>query len=204
VISAYTDFIPWIQLRVPTCPPLLIQQAVQASVRRLCMESENYIIEQAPYNLTADEFVYTITPPPFYDIVRIFDVRIKTDTTNQDPTSKGPTVDPTGYRYQMPDILEFGSEPVDANYANSMYIRWVVAPREDYTVFDWYYVTRWVDVIRDGALAYLYLLPGRPWTSTELYVEHEGKFIKGMSQGRRESYTSGTSRQISIALGSFT
>jgi len=202
-ISSYSDFYTTLRVRASSCPDMLLLQAIQFAVRQFCIDSESYIWESDPYDLTDSEFVYTIdqTPTGIYDIVRIKDVQIKTDTGTTTMHDKGPVVWDRGYNLQRPNILEFTSPPVSDDYSDSMYVRLVLAPFEDYTTMDYDYINRWMEPIRAKALAYLYSIPGRLWSDPVQSANFEAIYRKWVASARRENETEGTDRQLSMARG---
>lgn len=204
-VTSYASFYSSVRPRVAPCPDQLILQALQFAVRQFCIDSEAYVWESDPYDLSTDEFVYTLdqAPTAIYDVMRVKDVRIKLDSDTSSFSNKGNVVWDRAYTFIKPNILQFVDPPVEDDYTDSMYVRLIMAPFEDYTTFDWNFVNRWMEPIRAKALAYLYSLPRRLWSDPVQADNFEAIYRRGVAMARRENETEGTNRQLRMAGGSF-
>ena len=202
-ISAYADFLPAMQPRLPDCPEYLITQALQLGGREFCIESECNTQELTAIDSVADQKDYTVAAPSDYEILRILQVRVRTEDEVTDGED-GTILDPNKYEFELQSLnLKFYAAPFTEVITSGLVVEVVVAPEEDNDTLNAQFLQRWSAPIKAWALFYLYSIEGRTWSSTSLASFYYDKFRRGVSYGRREAHVLYTSYKPRMQAPSF-
>jgi len=204
-ITAYTDLLPSMRVRLPDCQDNMIEQALWLAGREFCVESEAYIQQLDAIDSVADQKEYTLTIPDQFDPIRVFEVRRRTEDEVTDG-EKGTKIEPSEFDFHIEtNILEFFTAPFQEVITDGLVVKLVLAPQEDEddTELDFDWVRRYARYIKAGAFAHLFSMPKAPYFDAGEAAKWEMEFRKGVAYARREVKVNGTTRQMRIAGGSF-
>ena len=131
-ITAYTDLIPTMNVRLPDCSPEMIEQALWLTGREFCLESEAYIEELTPIDSVVDQKEYTLTIPSLFDPLRVFEVRRLTEDEVSDG-DKGTVISPSKYNFHIKsNVLEFFPAPFQEVITSGLVVELVLALEQEF------------------------------------------------------------------------
>lgn len=202
-ITTFSSLLPAMKPQLPGCEENLILQHLQLAMREFCLETEAYIVERS-FSGVADQKDYTISAPSNTEVLRIFEVRVRSEDEVTD-SEDGTVQNHNGYEYELLDEnLKFQVAPFSEDITDGLVVETVLAPLEDYTgILDTAFLTRWSRGIQNGALFNLQSMPDVPWASPGKAGFNYLEFRKQIGYARREVSVQFTSRTLQMGGRSF-
>lgn len=105
---------------------------------------------------------------------------------------------PIAYYCPYPDVIRYVPIPT-ADVADEIIVHAVMRPTDPTNLTHEFIVSLYYDVILDGVLGRLYLMPNKPWSNRELGLLHTTQFKKGYLSARndaRRGYTYTSTRRV--------
>jgi len=203
--TAFTDLLPAMQNRLPDCNAYMIEQALMLGCRDFCRDSEAYVVQLTAIDATEDTKEYTLSIPTQFDVVRVHEVRRRTEDEVTDD-EKGTVIDEGEYDFHIDtNVLEFFTAPFSEDITDGLVVKLSLMPQEDEddTELDFDWVNRYVNYIKAWAFYHLQSMAQTPWFAPQQAAMNFAKFREGVGLARRELYTGFTRRQLRFQGGNF-
>jgi len=211
----FEELLPYVLPAVPTCSNMLAVQSLRRAAIDLCQESRIWRSTQHPLPLGNESCEYEFEPPDTAERVRIEWVtyegrRLEPTTELQlfkcNPEWPTRTGKPTHFLEMNTKAIRLWPTPenwfsaVDSNMplptinetdydkqpcAITVRISCkpsITASGMDGTVLDDHY-----NAIVNGALAYLFMIPGHPWSDVTMGQQYQGAFTQGVARAKYQA-----------------
>lgn len=155
---------------VPEAPLLTIRETLARMARELCTEADVWVQRDEPVVVAAN------TDYPQVAASQGEPLRIVSLTLSGRERVQG-----NGFRQPAPTVVEFDRRPETSLIYGQLACRPLPGEMPPYEV-----VSRWGEVIADGARWRLLLLP-QPWRDPELATYYQQRFLAGVADARQHS-----------------
>lgn len=180
-----SDFLPQVLTHVPGCIDLLAKNAVLEAAIEFCERTKVNDEALAAIDVLADTGTYNLTAPASTEIVEILSV--KHDGESLDPTSRAALdADRPDWETDTDTPLAYFSDPgrttvtlgptPDADLVGGLVVRAAVRPARTATTIDDFLYNQHLQAIAHGALARLFAMAKKEWTSAAKSKEHRDAF----------------------------
>lgn len=165
-----TELVNQVVQDVPEAPLLTIREMLSRMARELCTEADAWVQEGEPVVVAANT-IYPQVVASRGEPLRIVSLALEGRERVQGD----------GFRQPAPTVIEFDRTPE----ASMLYGRLACRPTHgDMPPEE--VVSRWGEVIADGARWRLLLLP-QPWRNAELASYYQQRFLAGVADARQHS-----------------
>jgi hypothetical protein len=179
------------------CPTVTLRRAYMRAYREWCQQTQ-WLRTNIPGATVVDEPQYALGNDPNLDIIGIFAIQATFTPTGGNPQTWGlgpsdsntwnPNVSagpqPTQYQY-VPEA-QFAVWPTPSTVI-ALNVTAIIAPKESAVNVPQSPLQKYSNDIEAGALEYLLMLPGMPWSNPQLAVMHGKAFRSGISNGKAEA-----------------
>ncbi len=209
------DYLANVAQIVRKCPTVTLRHAYMRAFREWCQQTQ-WLRTNVPGVTTIDQQQYELGNDPDLDIVGIYAMQATwtpaggnpqiwglppSDSGNWDPNVS--TGQPLRYAY-VPEA-QFALYPIpDQVYDLSVTV--ILSPKEAAVNVPEAPLIKYSNDIEAGALAYLYEIPGMPWSNAQMSLLKMRAFQAGISNGKAEAqrnYNVGAMRVRPRSLANF-
>ena len=188
-------FVPEIAPSVLGCPEPLIKEAIVASVRDFCEQSQFWRERPSAVTVTDASFPYSIPAPAHGEFNRVLSLHCGTaklvptsyDDLDAVPEWDTHTGDPAAFLITHDDRLVLYPRLAGEK---DMRMTVVYTAARGATVVEEVLYKRWRDAIVSGALAKLMAMPDKGWSKPDMVGLHGSRFANGVQEARVEADTS--------------
>lgn len=178
------DFYPWVAPAVPSCPSVLLDQAIRDAAIRLCEQSWAWQQELDDLEVTTGEREYAFDMP----------------STSAEPVGivwiRRGTRDFSGYTY-MPNFFLLDAEPTE-DFALSA--KMALKPTATAERIEDFLFRDWRRVIAAGAKAYLLGMPNQSWDVDQIQeAKAEADFVSGIAMARAKVNKQASAASMTVA-----
>lgn len=203
-VSVY-DQLASVALVARRCPSTTLRRAYVTAMRAWCAQTQ-WLRVNIPGAAVAGTKVYSLGSDTYTEIVGIYamsgtDTSGSTDETfsirKSDSSEWNPNLStgrPLQYAYIPEGQFALHQTP-DKVY--SLTVTAIVQPKDDVAQVPSEPIKKYGDTFEAGALAYLLMLPGQPWTNMKEADKQDRVFRAGISNGKAEAqrqYNTGSNR----------
>lgn len=191
-----TDYLANVAQVARKCPTATLRHAYTRALREWCQQTQ-WLRVNIPGATTAAVSQYTLGNDPHCDIVGIFAMQ----ATLSQPIPPGPQTWPIGpsdpglwnpaigqgqpLRYAYIPEAQFAVNPTP-DQVYDLIVTAIVTPKEGAVMVPQAPLQKYSNDIEAGALEYLLMLPGMPWTDKQVAVLKGKEFRSGISNGKAE------------------
>jgi len=211
-MAAITTLTPDIQSKIPEIPAFIATREIIHATREFCEFTRAWRVD-IQVSTTADTATVDLTNllPTGTELVDIISMKNVEGSRPVLPTTqawldtntsdwRGDTaLDANYYVLSGNNTIQLVPTP-STTVSNQYYVRVAVKPLlATATTFDDVLVNKYDQVLVDGALARLYLIPRKPWTDTGLGAYHRQVFMAAMPSARTEAaeeFQTGVARKV--------
>lgn len=215
-MALFETLLPYVLPAVPTCSNMLAVQNLRRAAIDLCQESRIWRSTQHPLPLGNSDCEYEFEPPDTADRVRIEWVTyggVKLEPTTEHQLFKCDKDwilrkgKPTKFMEMNTGVIRLWPTPegwispvdpyipdgtgsdisADDNDPCSVIVRISCRPSLAATGMNREVMTDHYNAIVNGALAYLYMTPGHPWTDIGLGQQYQGAFTQGIARAQLQA-----------------
>lgn len=194
MIYKYSDFDPFMLADLPSCPPIMKLQALREAFAEFAFDTEAWFEELAKVDLVADKTTYNLNAT--YDglIKRINWVRINGGDQSR-----------SHYRLENERQLVWETDWVpDSAVTDGLQVKVTLYPDVESKVLDPNFMTRWFRAIVAKAKFELMIMPGKPWSNTQLAQRNMVKYQKLYTAAERSKTLQKKSGSIQVNLRGLT
>lgn len=209
-----TDYLANVAQVARKCPTATLRHAYTRAMREWCQQTQ-WLRVNIPGSTVADVAQYTLGNDPYCDIIGIFAMQATLDL----PTPQTPQVWPVRVgdpglwnpaigqgqplRYAYVPEAQFAVNPTP-DQVYGLVVTAIVTPKEGAVMVPQAPLQKYSNDIEAGALEYLLMLPGMPWTDKAMSMLKGKEFRSGISNGKAEvqrNYNVGAVRATPRAFG---
>lgn len=196
--TKYTDLFNEVLPELPGVGTDLAANAIRNTVIEFCQMSWCWRSFMDPAPVLAKINAYELDPPTGADVVQVLVVKVdgkeidpisEDDLTATCPRWQTETGTPKYFLTDDPSQILLAPVP-DTKIANGLTITLALQPTRTSTNFPSWIWTRYFDALSAGAKARLMAMPGKPWTSPQLYQLYRAQFETGAAVAKMESMKS--------------
>lgn len=196
--TKYTDLFNEVLPELPGVGQDLAANAIRNAIIEFCFGSWCWRYFMDPMPVLANLNTYELDPPPGAEVAQTLLVKVdgkELEPTNEDDLTalfpRWQTETGTPRRYLTDDPSQIILAPVpDTKIPNGLVVTVALQPTRTSTTFPTWIWSRYFDALAAGAKARLMAMPGKPWTSPQLFQLYRGQFEAAMAGAKVESLKS--------------
>lgn len=190
---------------VRKCPTITLRRAYVRALREWCQQTQ-WLRTNLAGATAVNTRQYALGNDPYLDICGVFAMQgsqsqsqgiqywpiVPSDSGQWDPNM----VPGMPVRFQYIGEAQFAVDPIPAQ-VYGLLLTLIVQPKEGAQQVPEAPLIKYSNEIEAGALAYLFNIPGMPWTNPQMAMKYEREFRSGISNGKAEaqrSYNVGSQR----------
>lgn len=183
-MTAFTDWVPFVQGELPNCPRALMIDAIRQSVIDFCQRTQFWRYRMDSMTTQANVAQYELDTPANCTMVSVralsFDGRSLTernidDLDNDSPQWRARAGRPDHYVFLDPNTIILSAIPADSGLVMDATV--TLKPTQDSAWCDDSLFAEYRDAIAAGAMARLMLTAGKPWSDPQLAQLKQQSFI---------------------------
>lgn len=199
---SFSSVNPMVQVNVPECPAIIINDTVVRAAIEFCEKSTfwRYSLDNIP---TVDGVDTYTLEPPLTTVVSDIIWATYNDTPLTEKTESGiqPYVGPgipTYFTLSNPRELQVAPEPGTGGVVK---LRVALKPAPNATTIEEYVLDEWSEAFQHGALQRLYAMPKKPWSDPQLSIYHAGQFQQMVDTALNHANNSGLDVSYTVQYG---
>lgn len=191
------------------CPTITLSRAYVRAYRDFCSQTQ-WLTVQVTGAATPNVAEYSLGTDPYVDIIGIKGMQgqlVNGDGSTQywpinpaNPAGFDPNYQPTlSGQYAYVPQSQFVLFPTPGTQVFSVLVSAIVTPKEGATQVPSAPLVTYSNEIEAGALAYLFDIPGMPWTSPVMAVKYGKIFAAGIANAKSEvqrNFNTGSQRAL--------
>ncbi|CAG2132522.1 phage adaptor protein [Cupriavidus numazuensis] len=196
--TKYTDLFNEVLPELPGVGQDLAANAIRNTIIEFCHGSWAWRYFMDPMPVLANLNTYELDPPPGAEVVQALVVKVdgkelppsnETDVTARYPRWQTEAGTPKCYLTDDPSQIILAPVP-DTKIPGGLVVTVALQPTRTSTTFPTWIWSRYFDGLAAGAKARLMAMPGKPWTSPQLFQLYRGQFEAAMAGAKVESLKS--------------
>ena len=194
IIANLTQFPVLMVNDLPGCEPGLILNALKEAGRDFCIQTEAWRVELAAMNVVASQVEYRPTVKQDAAIHRVYSIEIDDVAVNLalvTLNADGRTI-----------TLDTSIEPQES-ITNGLIVSVVLRPYMSCAGYDEWFLDRYAETIKAGALSKLMLQPKKPWSDPQRGMDYRMSYGNGLALARRETIVGHRNVDVSLVHNAF-